>query len=58
MKSLDIRDGTTLMLIGTPEDKHEKIDTSKKVVTAEDLSTAEKAKLMQQKTGVKRTLNI
>jgi len=52
MKTLNIRDGTTFMLIGTPEEKHEKIDTSKKVVFAEDLSSAEKAKLYQQKTGV------
>ncbi len=56
IKSLEIKDGATLMLIGTPEDKQEKMDLSKKAVFAEDLTAADKARLYQQKTGVRPRL--
>ena len=52
MKTVDLRDGSTIMLIGTPEDKEEKIDLTKKTVFAEDLSNEDKARLYKQKTGV------
>ena len=52
MKAIDLRDGSVVMLIGTPEDKQEKMDLSKKTVFAEDLTSADKARLYQQKTGV------
>ena len=52
MKTLDLREGSAVMLIGTPEDKQEKMDLSKKTVFAEDLTNADKARIYQQKTGV------
>ena len=53
LKSVDLHDGTAVMLIGTPEDKQEKMDLSKKALFAEDLTSADKARLYQQKTGVR-----
>ena len=52
VKALNLKDGMTFMLIGTPEDKQEKIDLTKKPLFAEDLTSVDKAKLYQQKTGV------
>jgi ubiquitin carboxyl-terminal hydrolase 14 len=56
MKSLDLRDGSVIMLIGTPDDKQEKMDLSKKALFAEDLTSADKARIYQQKTGVRPSL--
>jgi len=52
MKSLGLKDGTTILLIGTPEDKQEKIDLTKKTIFSEDLTNEEKARLYNQRTGV------
>ncbi len=49
---LALRPGAKLMLIGTPEDKQAKMDLSAKPTFEEDLTSADKAKLYQQKTGV------
>ena len=52
MNSLGLKDGTTIVLIGTPEDKQEKIDLTKKTIFSEDLTNEEKARLYNQRTGV------
>eukprot|EP00826_Nyctotherus_ovalis_P026154 TRINITY_DN2041_c0_g1_i4.p6 TRINITY_DN2041_c0_g1~~TRINITY_DN2041_c0_g1_i4.p6 ORF type:complete len:125 (+),score=43.53 TRINITY_DN2041_c0_g1_i4:110-484(+) len=56
MKALDLKDGATIMLVGTPEDKQEKIDLTKKTVFAEDLTNEQKARLYNQRTGVSSLL--
>lgn len=57
MKTLDLKDGSTIMLIGTPEDKQEKIDLNKKIAFVEDLTNEEKARLYNQRTGVYNLFN-
>jgi len=52
MKSFDLKEGSTVMLIGTPEELQAKMDLSKKAIFAEDLTAEDKARLYQQKTGV------
>jgi len=50
MKSLKLKDGMTIMLIGTAEGKFLK-EPVKKTVFIEDLTPEEKAKLFKEKTG-------
>ena len=53
LQKLGLRPGAKLLLIGTPEDKQAKMDLTAKPTFEEELTSADKAKLYQQKTGVK-----
>lgn len=53
LQKLGLRPGAKLMLIGTPEDSQAKMDLAAKPTFQEDLTSADKAKLYQQKTGVR-----